>query len=179
MSACFSQISRETILLLDNNLYIEMIETRWQTSGDHELTHQFPVVLGRYRTYHLWNSGPCLKFTDCIYFEILAHVLSLDIWESFTTGTGHICFWMSKKFIFWWEFVLANQIRLLQNFALLSLLFGINCTEIDQSHSSIISIYIISTQTSYVTQKLCTLSRFATLRAISNLPSFFFIHPVV
>ena len=78
---------------------------------------------------------------------------------------------MSKKFIFWWEFVLANQIRLLQNFALLlqifalllqifalllqifalllqifalfSLLFGINCTEIDQSHSSIISIYII------------------------------------
>ena len=28
MSACFSQISRETILLLDNNLYIEMIETR-------------------------------------------------------------------------------------------------------------------------------------------------------
>ena len=86
---------------------------------------------------------------------------------------------MSKKFIFWWEFVLANQIRLLQNFALLlqnfalllqifalllqifalllqifalllqifallSLLFGINCTEIDQSHSSIISIYIIN-----------------------------------
>ena len=52
--------------------------------------------------------------------------------------------------------MLANQIRLLQNFALLqifalllqifallSLLFGINCTEIDQSHSSIISIYII------------------------------------
>ena len=58
--------------------------------------------------------------------------------------------------------MLANQIRLLQNFALLlhifalllqifalllqifallSLLFGINCTEIDQSHSSIISIY--------------------------------------
>ena len=76
--------------------------------------------------------------------------------------------------------MLANQIRLLQNFALLlqifallSLLFGINCTEIDQSHSSIISIYIISTQTSYVTQKLCTLSRFATFRAISNLPSFF------
>ena len=28
MSACFSQISREIILLLDNNLYIEMIETR-------------------------------------------------------------------------------------------------------------------------------------------------------
>ena len=28
MSACFPQISRETILLLDNNLYIEMIETR-------------------------------------------------------------------------------------------------------------------------------------------------------
>ena len=26
MSACFPQISRETILLLDNNLYIEMIE---------------------------------------------------------------------------------------------------------------------------------------------------------
>ena len=26
--ACFSQISREIILLLDNNLYIEMIETR-------------------------------------------------------------------------------------------------------------------------------------------------------
>ena len=26
--ACFSQISRETITLLDNNLYIEMIETR-------------------------------------------------------------------------------------------------------------------------------------------------------
>ena len=78
---------------------------------------------------------------------------------------------MSKKFVFWWEFVLANQIRLLQNFALLqifalllqifalllqifalllqifallSLLFGINCTEIDQSHSSIISIYIIN-----------------------------------
>ena len=47
--------------------------------------------------------------------------------------------------------MLANQIRLLQNFALLlqifallSLLFGINCTEIDQSHSSIISIYIIT-----------------------------------
>ena len=67
--------------------------------------------------------------------------------------------------------MLANQVRLLQNFALLlqifarllqivalllqifafllqifallSLLFGINCTEIDQSHSSIISIYII------------------------------------
>ena len=52
--------------------------------------------------------------------------------------------------------MLANQIRLLQNFALLlqifalllqifallSLLFGINCTEIDQSHSNIISIYI-------------------------------------
>ena len=65
---------------------------------------------------------------------------------------------MSKKFIFWREFALANQIRLLQNFALLlqifalllqifallSLLFGINCTEIDQSHSSIISIYIIN-----------------------------------
>ena len=28
MSVCFSQISRETKLLLDNNLYIEMIETR-------------------------------------------------------------------------------------------------------------------------------------------------------
>ena len=28
MSACFSQISRETIILLDNNLYLEMIETR-------------------------------------------------------------------------------------------------------------------------------------------------------
>ena len=50
--------------------------------------------------------------------------------------------------------MLANQIRLLQNFALLlqifallSLLFGINCTEIDQSHSSIISIYIITKKT--------------------------------
>ena len=28
MSACFSQMSRETILLLENNLSIEMIETR-------------------------------------------------------------------------------------------------------------------------------------------------------
>ena len=28
MSARLSQISRETILLLDNNLYIDMIETR-------------------------------------------------------------------------------------------------------------------------------------------------------
>ena len=33
--------------------------------------------------------------------------------------------------------------------------------------------YIISTQTIYVNQKLHTLSRFATLRAISNLFSFF------
>ena len=40
-------------------------------------------------------------------------------------------------------FALLLQIfaLLLQIFALLSLLFGINCTEIDQSHSSIISIY--------------------------------------
>ena len=38
--------------------------------------------------------------------------------------------------IFWREFVLANQTGLLQIFALL---FGINCTEIDQSQSSIIS----------------------------------------
>ena len=43
-------------------------------------------------------------------------------------------------------FALLLQIfaLLLQIFALLSLLFGINCTEIDQSHSSIISIYIIT-----------------------------------
>ena len=34
-------------------------------------------------------------------------------------------------------------------------------------------LYIISTQTIYVNQKLHTLSRFATLRAISNLFSFF------
>ena len=34
--------------------------------------------------------------------------------------------------------------------------------------------YIISTQTIYVNQKLHTLSRFATLRAISNLFSFFY-----
>ena len=44
--------------------------------------------------------------------------------------------------------MLANQIRLLQNSALLlqifALLFGINYTEIDQSQSSIISVYTIS-----------------------------------
>ena len=50
--------------------------------------------------------------------------------------------------------MLANQIGLLQNFALLlqnfallqifALLFGINCTEIDQLQSSIISVYIIN-----------------------------------
>ena len=46
-------------------------------------------------------------------------------------------------------FALLLQIfaLLLQIFALLSLLFGINCTEIDQSHSSIISIYIIKFKT--------------------------------
>ena len=41
----------------------------------------------------------------------------------------------------------ANQIRLLQNFALLlkifKLLFGNNCTEIDQSQLNINSVYII------------------------------------
>ena len=52
--------------------------------------------------------------------------------------------------------MLVSQISLfqnftlsLQNFALLlqifALLFGINCTEIDQSQSSIISVYIITT----------------------------------
>ena len=74
----------------------------------------------------------------------------------------------AKKLIFRWELVLDNQIGLLQNFALLlqnfalllqifalllqifallqsfALLFGINCTEIDQSQSSIISVYIIN-----------------------------------
>ena len=49
--------------------------------------------------------------------------------------------------------MLTNQIGLLQDFALLlqvfallqifALLFEINCTEIDQSQSSIISVYII------------------------------------
>ena len=43
--------------------------------------------------------------------------------------------------------MLANLISSLQNFALLlqifALLFGINCTEIDQLQSSIISVYII------------------------------------
>ena len=43
--------------------------------------------------------------------------------------------------------MLTIQISLLQNFALLlqifALLFEMNCTEIDQSQSSIISVYII------------------------------------
>jgi uncharacterized protein YcsI (UPF0317 family) len=39
--------------------------------------------------------------------------------------------------------------------------------------------YIISTQRSYIHRKLDTNSCFANLRAISNLCSFFFIHPVL
>ena len=39
--------------------------------------------------------------------------------------------------------------------------------------------YITSTQTIYVNQKLHTLSRFATLRAISNLFRFFFYTPCI
>ena len=88
----------ETILLIDNNLYIEIIATRRQTSGDHE-----------------------------------------------RTNIRSFC----KKIIFWCEFVLSNQISFLQDFELLlqifalllqifvllqifAVLFGINCTEIDQ-----------------------------------------------
>ena len=84
--------------------------------------------------------------------------------------------------------MLANQIRLLQNFALLlqifalllqifalllqifalllqifallSLLFGINCTEIDQSHSSIISIYIITSRIDYCNSLLFGVSAY-------------------
>ena len=54
-----------------------------------------------------------------------------------------------------WEFALIIKISLFQNFALLlqdfalllqifALLFGVDCTELDQSQSSIISVYIIT-----------------------------------
>ena len=75
--------------------------------------------------------------------------------------------------------MLDNQIGLLQNFALLlqnfalllqiftlllqifALLFGINCTEIDQSQSSIISLYIITPVTHLAITKIPTFQKYS------------------
>ena len=96
--------------------------------------------------------------------------------QSLSNFTRHVCFFVKKIFTpfsyvkFDWFLILLLQIfaSLLQVFALL---FGTNCTEIDQSQSRYLSLYIIITITvfleiCYIIMPIILKNKFACINSI-------------
>ena len=120
----------------------------------------------------MWNSSPfCSKKIGLLFYFDFANdkifLKNLPVSTTKRPSRGRNRVLMIVKSMTSWRISLRNK-----NFSLsLSIVWACYCFEQRRRNAH---LFIMSTQTIYVNQKLHSLSRFATLRAISNLFSFFY-----